>query len=66
MKQTFKGYYIIVNQQGKYLPHTIRVQKKSCIDNFIDGSSMTWPEIKKHGWKCVKVNIEISQTSITK
>jgi len=62
MGKTFKGCYIIVDKAGHYLLHTISYQKKSCIDNFIDGGSMTWIELKKYGWKCVKVNIEISQT----
>lgn len=55
--ETFKNYYVMQNSQGEILPQTIHFQRKLCIDDFMEGSQMTWEEVKKHGWKCLKVNV---------
>ncbi|MBE4949929.1 hypothetical protein [Chryseobacterium culicis] len=57
MKTTFKNYYLIQHPKGEILPHTMSFERRSCISNFLEGSSMTWNETRKLGWKCLKVNV---------
>ncbi|EKT4550882.1 hypothetical protein JE952_002542 [Flavobacterium psychrophilum] len=63
MKDIFKIMYIIVDKKGNELPYTLSYQKRMCTDAFIKDSNMTWAEIKKHGWKCVKVDVNITPSS---
>ncbi|CAD0220364.1 hypothetical protein [Chryseobacterium sp. JV274] len=48
MKITFKNYYVIQNINGIIMPHTLSYEKRACISNFIEGSSMIWYETKKN------------------
>lgn len=57
MKQQFKNYYVIQSSEGEILPQSVSYQRKSCIERFMQGSEMTWSEVKKNGWKCIKVNL---------
>ena len=63
MKDLFRIMYIIVDEKGNGQTYSLSYQKKMCTDAFIKGSSMTWNEAKKHGWKCVKVDVNITPTS---
>lgn len=42
--------------KGSIKLDTISFNRKSCIDNFCD-SIFRWVNLKKIGWKCVKVKI---------
>ncbi|MEA1848976.1 hypothetical protein U9K52_08650 [Chryseobacterium sp. MHB01] len=57
MKNRFKNYYVIQKDSGEILPNTVQPQRKMCIDEFLRGGDMTWKEVKKYGWNCIKVNI---------
>jgi len=63
MKDIFKIMYIIVDRKGNGLPYTLSYQKKMCTDAFVKGSSLNWEQTKKHGWKCVKVDVNITPSS---
>lgn len=63
MKPLFKLMYIIVNSNSKGIPQTLSHYKKECISNFMEGSTMTWKECKKYGWKCEKVDVNIQSSS---
>jgi hypothetical protein len=45
--------YCIQEKKGALRIHTIRCQRKDCINSF----TKDWKEAKKYGWKCVKVKI---------
>lgn len=55
--------YIIVDIKGNGLPYTLSYQKKMCTDAFTKGSNLTWAKTKKHGWKCVKVDVNIQPSN---
>ena len=54
---TLKGYYIIGNVNGGSQTETISYLRKDAIKRFLEGSTMTWKECEKVGWRCFKVDI---------
>lgn len=63
MKDLFRTMYIIVDRKGNGQTSTLSYQKKMCTDAFIKGSNLTWLQTKKLGWKCVKVDVNITPSS---
>ena len=63
MKELFRIMYIIVDRKGNGIPLSLSYQKSTCIKSFIQGSNMTWGQTKKHGWKCIKVDVNIKPSS---
>lgn len=54
---TLKGKWIVGNITGLVQFDTIYFQRKGAIAKFIEGSSMTWEECIKCGWRVYKVDI---------
>jgi len=52
--------YIIVDKLGTGDISTINYKKGNCISNFLIGSTISWIQAKKIGWKCEKVDVTIS------
>jgi len=63
MKDVFKIMYIIVDKKGNASPLSLSYQKSACIRTFLTGSRLTWAQSKKYGWKCVKVDVNITASS---
>jgi hypothetical protein len=57
MKNNFKNYYVIQNSRGEIIPASVKAQRKLCINEFLSEGTMTWKELKKYGWNCIKVNL---------
>ncbi|MDR4892257.1 MULTISPECIES: hypothetical protein [unclassified Chryseobacterium] len=55
--KTVKNKYIIQDPDGELVLMTLRHERKTCIANFLIGSAMTWKEVQRIGWKCLKVNV---------
>jgi coenzyme F420-reducing hydrogenase delta subunit len=55
--RTLEVHYIIGNIKGGAQTETIDYQRKGAIDKFLKGSTMTWKECEKVGWRCFKVDI---------
>ena len=51
--------YVIVGKRNYPDYRTISSHRKDCIKYFLEGTTMTWKEAKKYGWKCVKVDVII-------
>lgn len=60
-KQLFM--YVIIDKKKKPHLYSLRLGKKECISAFINGSSLSWDETKKFGWKCIKVDVFIQSIS---
>lgn len=39
-----------------------KTKKQVCISVFLSDSNMTWKEVKKYGWRCEKVEVNIRST----
>jgi len=63
MKEFSKTMYVIVDKKGNALQNTLSYLRKDAISEFLDGSTMTWNECKKYGWKCLKVDVIITSAS---
>lgn len=49
--------YAIIGKDGNIRTDTIRSYRKDCISFFIEGSVFSWKDVKKYGWRCIKVKI---------
>lgn len=50
--------YAIKEKDGDIYFSTIRIERRSCINQFLNGSTtIDWKGCYKLGWRCVKVNI---------
>jgi hypothetical protein len=61
-EEKLKGYYVCVAPWGADYTSV------SCLRNYaikkrLQGSNMSWKEAKKHGWKCIKVDIVFTEVS---
>lgn len=65
MKDFNQTLYAMVGKKQNVDYTTLSCQKKQCIKNFLEGTSMTWKEAKKYGWKCIKVDVQITNSSNT-
>jgi hypothetical protein len=59
MEKTFKDMYIIIGKRNYPDLGTLSSFKKECIKSFLKGSSMTWKEARKYGWRCEKTDVTI-------
>lgn len=53
---SFKRMWVFYEKNVPKL-HTIAFTRKECIEKFIKGTSMTWNEVKKYGWRPIKTTI---------
>ena len=58
--QTLKKQYVIVNKNGYPDLGTLSEFRSISIEYFLNGSTLTWKECLKLGYKCHKVNIEFT------
>lgn len=63
MKDIFQIMYLIVDKKGIATISTLSYQRKDCIKKFLEGSKLTWKEVLKFGWKCIKVDVNITSSS---
>lgn len=59
MEKTFKSHWVIQRPGGDFSLRFIHYTRKECIRDFIGDSNYSWTELKKIGWKCVKVDIAL-------
>ena len=59
METTLRNMYVIVGKRNYPDYRTISSFRRDCIRYFLEGTTMTWKEAKKHGFKCVKVDVII-------
>lgn len=55
-KIIMKGW-IIIAPDSKPDYTTLTYFKKDSISSFIENGGYTWAELKKEGWKCIKVEL---------
>jgi len=60
MKDIKTTMYIIVDKRGTGDISTLNYKKSDCISKFLSGSTISWNQAKKIGWKCEKVDATIS------
>ncbi len=61
MKNINTTMYIIVDKRGTGDINSLRNTRRECILNFV--GSKTWKEVKKWGWKCIKVDVTIQSSN---
>lgn len=60
MKDINQIMYIIVGKSGRGDVLTLAYTKTECIKKFLEISTMKWVQAKRFGWKCVKVDVNIT------
>lgn len=63
MKDIRTVMYIMVGRNGRGDISTLQHRRTDCISEFLKGSTLSWNEAKKYGWKCKAVDVQISPTS---
>lgn len=63
MKEFKKLLWAVVSPKGNVFVETIRYTRKDSITYFLEGSSMTWNQAKKAGWKCMKADVHVMPAS---
>lgn len=63
MKVIKNNMYIIVDKKGVGRISTLSYYKKDCISLFEDIFREKWLTLKKYGWKCEKVDVNIRSCS---
>lgn len=48
--------YVMVDKRGNLYTYSLSQKKKECIGKFL----LPYPESKKDGWSCQKVDVDIS------
>jgi len=56
----FKAY-AIVSESGIIDYNSIRLYKGKCISDFSINYTMKWEDIKKYGWRCKSVYVQVSE-----
>ena len=51
--------FAIIHPNGHIMPMSLHYYKNDCISSFIYNTTMEWEEVKKLGWNCKKVNVNI-------
>lgn len=49
--------YAMINRDGIIQIGSLKFTKRDCIKKFLCGTALTWKELRKIGWRCIKVNI---------
>jgi len=60
MKTQFKSVWVITHPSGEVNIATFAILKNECIYSFISGTNYKWPELRKIGWDCIKVDLSIN------
>jgi len=62
LRERTKFMYAVVSKYGHIDTSTLQDKKQVCISVFLSDSNMTWKEVKKYGWRCEKVEVNIRST----
>lgn len=52
-----KQMWVCIDKKNHPAFDSLSNYKEISINKLLTDSNMTWKEIKKYGWKCVKVNV---------
>lgn len=52
--------YVVVSNQRKPELYSLRETKGECVATFEMSMETKWKEARKYGWRCIKVDIRIS------
>lgn len=57
--------YVCVTDRNEVNHDTLRYYRKDSIKKLVEDGNMTWKELRKYGWRCIKVTVEINHSSNT-
>lgn len=55
------GWWIVVNSKGVAWPSSLALRKRDSIAAFLNKSTLTWRDAQRHGWHCVKVDVNFER-----
>lgn len=57
IKETLENMYVVISPNGNVDYTTISYNKKYSLEYFLEGTSLSWKECYKNGYRCYKMTI---------